>query len=159
MKKLFLAALVAVISTSLFANVGKASTRKTAQLNTEITALVINDGVNVVLTDQAGSEIVFEGDASEIEKASFAIAGSELSIGSVDDGKDKQLVVYVPARLLKKIDINGASKVTTQQTLSTPTLKVTVNGECSFVVRTYGKIDVVSSEEYDFKLSRGVINA
>jgi Putative auto-transporter adhesin, head GIN domain len=150
MKKLFLAAIVAVISISSFAKVAKETSSRTVQLDAAITSLVINDGVDVVLTDATESAIIFEGEASEIEKASFGFSTGQLSISSECESESKRLVVYVPAHLLKTMEINGASKVTSQETISTPNLKVTINGACSIVVKTYGKVEVVGTDEYGF---------
>lgn len=150
MKKLFLAAIVAVISISSFAKVAKETSSRSVKLDAPITSLVINDGVDVVLTDATGSDIIFEGEVSEIEKASFGFSAGQLSISSESEAESKRLVVYVPGHLLKTMEINGASKVTSQETISTPNLKVTINGACSIAMKTYGKVEVVGSEEYGF---------
>ena len=113
--------------------------------------LVVNDDVSIVFTDEAGMEITIEGRASDVKKVTLAEQNGTLEISaSASFLQKRKAVVYVPARGLRSVTVNGASVIYSYDKIQNPHMNVFVNGDCQLRIKTYGKVKVINSDEYSF---------
>jgi len=120
-------------------------------LEQEIYNLVVNDDVNVIFTDDSGKEITIEGRAAEVKKITLTEQNGVLEISAPTTFlQKKKAIVYVPARGLKSVTVNGSSMIYSYDKIQNPHLNVFLNGSCQLQIKTYGKIKVINSDEYSF---------
>lgn len=123
------------------------------KLEQHFTYMEVSDHISVVLTNETGKEISVEGDRSKAGKVKAAVKKGKLSIWLEGTNKGEGLTIYVPARLLKQVVINGDSKVVTREVLDNGRLDVVVNGACELLLRSKGKINVTGTNEFEFHQS------
>lgn len=152
MKKLILSFLAVAISIAAFAQgtEEKRTTNKKVVISQPITSLVINDDVPVILINETSNEIFVEGKPKLVDGISIENRGGELVISSSHFISKKQVAVYVDARYLKNITINGSSLVGSFETLSNSQLDVLINGSCNLMIKSAGKINIKVTEDYSF---------
>lgn len=144
---LVLAACTGASSQSVFE---RRTTIKKLYLTEPITSIIINDGVNVVLIDDVTNEVFAEGREEFTESLNFNYTNGELTISSTNKDESKPVAVFISARYLKHITINGNSIVGSYQTIQNNKLKVIINGNCKLMIRLTGTIDVSSSDEFQY---------
>ena len=124
---------------------------KKVVLEQEVYNLVVNDDISVVFTDEFRKEITIEGRDSEVKKVTLTEQNGILEISAPASFlTKKKVVVYVPARGLRSVTINGASVVHSYDKIQNPHINVFVNGSCQIRIKTYGKIKVINSDEYSY---------
>ena len=123
------------------------------KLDQHFTYLEVSDHISVVLTNEEGNDISVEGNRSKFGKIKALVKKGRLSIWLQGSNKGEELTVYVPARLLKQLVINGDSKVVTKDVLENEKLDVVVNGACQLSLRSKGKIYVSGTNEFEFQHS------
>lgn len=123
------------------------------KLEQHFTYLEVSDHISVVLTNETGKDISVDGDRSKFGKVKALVKKGKLSIWLQGSNMDDKLTVYVPARLLKQLVINGDSKVVTEEVLDNRKLDVVVNGACQLSLRSKGKINVTGTNEFEFQHS------
>jgi hypothetical protein len=120
-------------------------------LEQDVYNLVVNDDVNVIFTDGSGKEILIEGRISEINKIVLAEQNGILEISAPTTFlQKKKAIVYVPARGLRSVTVNGSSMIYSYDKIQNPHLNVFLNGSCQLQIKTFGKIKVINSDEYSF---------
>jgi hypothetical protein len=149
MKKLFLSVTVMVLTISLFAQNKNEGIVKKMKAKETITALAINDDVQVVLMNENGTEIFIEGQFAAVEKVALTEKDGKLTIGSTAFFT-RPVVVCVPANFVSHIEINGDSKVISYQMLPVAKLDVIINGYCNLFIKTTGKVNIVGLQDYSF---------
>lgn len=122
-------------------------------LEQQFTYLEVSDHISVVLTNETGKHISVDGDRSKFAKVKAVVKKGKLSIWLQGSNRGEKLTVYVPARLLKQLVINGDSKVVTEEVLDNQKLDVLVNGACQLYLRSKGKINVSGTNEFEFQHS------
>jgi hypothetical protein len=122
-------------------------------LDKHFSLLEVNDHISVVLTNETGKEISVEGATSKAGKIRASVKKGKLTLWLAGSDKGEKLKVYVPARLLKQVVINGDSKVSTATLLDNEELDVVVNGACQLALRSKGRINVSGTNEYEFRYS------
>ncbi len=123
------------------------------KLAQHFTYLEVSDHISVVLTNETGMEISVDGDRSKLGKVKAFVKKGKLSIWLEGSNKGEGLTVYVPARLLRQVVINGDSKVVTEEILDNGKLDIVVNGACQLSLRSKGKINVSGTNEFEFQHS------
>lgn len=123
------------------------------KLEQHFTYLEVSDHISVVLTNETGKDISVDGDRSKFGKVKALVKKGKLSIWLQGSNMGDKLTVYVPARLLKQLVINGDSKVVTEEVLDNRKLDVVVNGACQISLRSKGKINVTGTNEFEFQHS------
>lgn len=123
------------------------------KLEQHFTYLEVSDHISVVLTNETGKDISVDGDRSKFGKVKALVKKGKLSIWLQGSNMGDKLTVYVPARLLKQLVINGDSKVVTEEVLDNRKLDVVVNGACQLSLRSKGKINVTGTNEFEFQHS------
>jgi len=124
---------------------------KKVVLEQEVYNLIVNDDVSIVFTDEAGKEITIEGRDSEVKKVTLTEQNGTLEISAPTSFlAKKKAVVYVPARSLRSLTVNGASVIYSYDKIQNPHINVFVNGSCQVRIKTYGQIKVINSDEYSF---------
>jgi len=120
-------------------------------LEQEVYNLVVNDDVNVIFTDDSGKEMVIEGRSSEVKKIVLTEQNGVLEISAPTTFlQKKKAIVYIPARGLRSVTVNGSSMIYSYDKIQNPHLNVFLNGSCQLQIKTYGKIKVINSDEYSF---------
>lgn len=122
-------------------------------LEKHFSLLEINDHISVVLTNGTGKEISVGGETSKTAKIRASVKKGRLSLWLAGSDKGERIIVYVPARFLKQVVINGDSKVRTAALLDNEELDVVVNGACQLELRSKGRINVSGTNEYEFRYS------
>lgn len=152
MKKLIICLLAITVTLSSFSQSFTNENYGVRKINTgsAITSLVVNDKISVVLLDNASNEITIEGDKSAIELYSMELKGSDLTITNNSNEERTAAIVYVPAKLMKHISINGASAISSYETLHNKSITVLMNGVSKFWVKTFGKVTVKAADGYDY---------
>jgi len=123
------------------------------KLEQQFTYLEVSDHISIVLTNETGKDISVDGDRSKFGKVKALVKKGKLSIWLQGSNRGDKLTVYVPARLLKQLVINGDSKVVTEEVLDNRKLDVVVNGACQLSLRSKGKINVTGTNEFEFQHS------
>ena len=139
--------LLAVSATS------QAGTRPTLRMHFDqsFSRLEVEDGITVVLTNESDNTISIEG-AYELTRHFRATVKKRclyIWLSGRSDGE--KVTVYVPARYLKQISVNGSSGISSGNTLFNSGLTVNVNGPCRLDIRSMGPIEVRNGEGYEYK--------
>jgi hypothetical protein len=149
MKKIFLAVTVMMLAIGTSAQNKKESIIKKIKASKEITSLIINDDVQVVLMNANTSEIIIEGQSAAVEKVVLTEKNGELTIGSAAFFT-RPVVVCVPANFISRVEINGDSKMISYQMLPIAKLDVIINGYCNLFIKITGKVNIVALQDYSF---------
>ncbi len=155
MKHNFLTIIIATIFTLITGMVSGKELPPVMQikLDQHFSYLEVSDHISVVLTNETGKDISVDGDRSMFGKVRFLVKKGKLSIWLYGNNKGEKLTVYVPARLLRQLVINGDSKVVTKEALDNEKLDVVVNGACQLSLRSKGKINIAGTNEFEFRHS------
>jgi hypothetical protein len=149
MKKIFLSVTAMLLAMSLFAQNKKEGIVKKIKASENITSLIINDDVQVVLMNENGTEIFIEGQPAAVEKVVLNEKNGELNIGSTAFFT-RPVVVCVPANFISWVEINGDSKVVSYQMLPVTKLDVIINGYCNLFIKNTGKVNVSARQDFSF---------
>ncbi len=150
MKKLFslLLAVAFIGAAQAQSNAEAVATNKKITVKDPITTLIINDGISVILMDDETDEIIVEGKSTAVQNVQITLVGSRLIVSSSAKSPGKQAAVYVSSQYLKRIEINGESLVGSYQALRNQSLDVLVNGDCELKIKSYGKVNVSTTNDY-----------
>ena len=154
MKKNFLVTFVFMMSVmySSFSAGLEKKTLSNSSKDPAITSLVINADVNIVLVTDGDQLVHMIGDAAFMEQVSCKQTGSNLVVNSSKNKNWKSKgVIYIPANSLKSIRINNAAYVRSAAPLIMPKLDIEVNGSCKVSVLTWGKVNLVKTDEYEIE--------
>ncbi len=161
MKKQILVTLVLMISvfTSAFAEKDSntfAPASKKISVKKEVTKIVVEGNVDVVLFENEGAAIYMFGNTST---TSVSENDGVLTVRNSKTTGEKTLV-YVPVKNVQEIEAKGNAKVSSAVPLNTKELTVYVNGDCHIDLKATGKINLVEGELTEmivekFKSSKG----
>ena len=116
----------------------------------DITTLVINAHVTVVLVEDNNEAVRLGGDDAFLMSVNLKQTGHKLV---VDASKNRDMrnkgVVYIPASSLKYIEINSTASVRTENTLKVPVLSIKVNGSCKINIRTVGHLNIIEGTYHE----------
>ncbi len=164
MKKVFL-----ISATVLFAFVFSASAQKepTKQsyaqpisYNSSFNKIVVEDGIDLVLTEGTSKELGVKGSRRNTEKMEYRIEDGTLYLGSRAGSLKNYVRVEIPVQNLRQLTINGDSWVKSKGNLNSVSLKIFVNGEAMVNVTNLGQISIQNSKDIELdirKSSSGVL--
>lgn len=147
MKKQILVTLILMISvfTTAFAEKdsnGFAPVSKKILVNEEVTKIVVEGSVDVVLFENEGAAIYMFGNTGT---TSVREKDGVLTVKNSKTTGEKTLV-YVPVKNIQEIEAKGNAKVSSAVPLTTKELTVYVNGDCHIDLKATGKINLVEGE-------------
>ena len=159
MKKvfIFLLALTAAIGSFARTNSGTEDASKKITAAQPITSLVINGDISVVLLNGTSKEITIEGSAAAVKNFVVTQTNGAVTISDFSGQKRTVAIVYVPARLINKISLNGAAAVSSYESLYNKNIDVVINGDCKLWLKTYGSVTVDAINEFDYTYSTKAI--
>lgn len=155
-KKFFLFILLTIMITPVFSQENSPETFVKTIAVENFNRLIIRSDITIMLIEDPSEDSVrIEGSKKFIEKIMIIQAGKELIVRSKSfkDLKRKG-IIYIPVRSLQNMEINGAAKVTSFNTLLSPILNILVNGDCTVDIILKGKLNIRESEGYDFTYRR-----
>lgn len=152
MKQLMITFVALVLGCTTFAQADaeKRTENKTIKVAAPVTSIVLNNGVNLVLIDDITNDVFIEGRAGFVQSVDVSFKDGELSISGTEEHKEKPVAVFVSARFLKSILVNGNSIIGSYQTLQNNGLNITINGDCKVMIRSLGKVNVTATNDYTF---------
>ena len=152
MKQLMITFVALVLGCTTFAQADaeKRTENKTIKVAAPVTSIILNNGVNLVLIDDITNDVFIEGRAGFVHSVDVSFKDGELSISGTEEHKEKPVAVFVSARFLKSILVNGNSIIGSYQTLQNNGLNITVNGDCKVMIRSLGKVNVTATNDYTF---------
>ncbi len=118
----------------------------------EITSMVINAHVTVVLVNASSQPIRIGGNNFFLLNVEFKQTGGKLVIESAKkrDMKNKG-TIYIPAASLKYIEINSDAAVRSATSLEIPQLDILVNGDCRVSIKNLGKVNIKEGPGHEVK--------
>jgi hypothetical protein len=118
----------------------------------EITTLIINGDVSVVLVGNSKATLEVIGGEYINKHVSFKKNGDTLTINSTRNKNLKNAgVIYVPAGQLRIIRINSNAQVRSLYALQAPQLDVVINGGCDFMISNIGIVNLIPTEEFTYE--------
>ena len=147
MKKQILVTLILMISvfTTAFAEKNTSSlapTSKKISVKEEVTKIIVEGNVDVVLFENEGAAIYMFGDTKE---TTIKESNGVLTVRSTKKRGEKTLV-YIPVKNIREIEAKGYAKVSSGSPLNTDELTVYVNGDCNIDLKVTGKINLVEGD-------------
>lgn len=142
MKPKILLAILLLVCASLGATAQQRKTvppLKSISLTETVTQLFIQDDIEVVLTDNPATEILVDGNAAALETRQ---ADGQLLLSVRDGYSLNNLKVYVPARSLSKIFLNGNGLLRSASVLQGGKLRIYLAAEAKIQVRSVGSVTV-----------------
>jgi hypothetical protein len=152
MKQLFITLIAFVLGINSFAQQTEVKRTETRNLrfSSPVTSVTLNDGVNLVLIDDVTNDVFAEGRAGFVQSVDIQFENGQLTISSTNSTENKPVAVFVSARYLREIFVNGSSIVGSYQTLHNNSLNVTINGNCKLMIRTLGAVNVTATGDYAY---------
>jgi hypothetical protein len=117
--------------------------------HTPFTNIVVNDGIDLVITENSNDKIWFDGKAKNLEKLKWEIKDGTLYLASKNGSLKDKVKVNVYVQKLTNIEVNGDSWVKSGGYLNSPALDVYINGEALVDISNIGKISVKNSSEVE----------
>jgi hypothetical protein len=117
--------------------------------NTPFTKIVVNDGIELVLTENSQEKIWFDGKARQLDKLRWEIKNGTLYLSGKNGSLKDKVRVSVCVQKLRNIEVNGDSWVRSSGYLTSPALDVLVNGEAMVDISNVGKIAVNKTADYE----------
>lgn len=119
----------------------------TANYDLSFTKIVVEDGIDLVVYENATSNMQFDGKKEDIAKVDWKVKNGVLYLRSKRGSLKNKVLVTLDVSDLKSISINGNSMVRSLGILSTPQLDVYMKGECFVAIRNLGDINVINTDE------------
>ncbi|CAN5406163.1 hypothetical protein BH11BAC3_BH11BAC3_26770 [soil metagenome] len=142
MKKLALFILATIITAMGFSqtNLLDIVTVKKIKVDVPITSLKVYNNIEVVLQDDKNSGIEIAGEKNAVESTTVKFIGGELIITQHEAAYNENVIVYVPANYLGYVYIQGASKISSYDTLHNEAINVVINGEGKSSIKSKGLV-------------------
>jgi len=111
--------------------------------------IVVNDGIDLVLTENTQDMIWFDGKSKHLDKVKWEIKEGTLYLSSKGGSLKDKVKVNVFVQNLNNIEVNGDSWVRSSGYLSSPKLDVLINGEALVDISNAGKISVTKTKDFE----------
>jgi hypothetical protein len=119
---------------------------------TDISKMIINTDVIVVLRNQHSGNITLEGPQDLLDQLDVEQRGETVLIAAPKKANLKnKVVVYVPAPGLRSIEINSSAKLVSHWIIENPSLSIVVNGSCHVNIKSTGFVNVVENDRYQME--------
>lgn len=157
MKKLFILTVSLVaLTASTFAGTDNKIISTVLAKGVVYEMIVVNNDIDVVLTESTVNEIMVTGEEESVKLVKHHVKKGILTIGSKTGSLKGKATVYISVSGLKKLEVNGKSKIISQGSLNSKCLKVIVNGEAKFDLKNNGQIIFESDEDIDLNFERWI---
>ena len=163
MKKIISLSVVALLATGLTVNAQQLLVKNYAScisnFASDISKIVIEDDIDVVLYDDAASQIIVDGPSAQSSKVKWTVRNNTLYIRSKSGSLKGKVLVTIGVNNLQKIVVNGNSSVKSLGSLRTPSIDVQMSGEGMVAIQNEGRINVKATDgtALDIKKSSGNI--
>lgn len=162
MKSKILAAtlILVVMVTSTFAHDRKRTSIATREIsNTKLfNSLVVGRNLYVILVaDDNYPGITITGDADLIASVQVEVKAESLQIFSSKNMKDRRIIVHVPVKDLKSLELMEGSQVTVQGVLQCTNLSVIVNADAHLALSYKGNAIIKPADDSEFIYERNEI--
>ncbi len=163
MKKLIalFAAIILTGSLSVFAEPTEIKGYFSKQSSYELTftKIVIQDDIDLVIYENATSNIQFDGSTENIAKVEWKIKKGVLYINSKRGSLKNKVMVTIDVKKLSEISIEGNSSVRSLGVLNSNELNVYVKSQSYVALRSTGSINIIntSDSEMDVKEQIGKV--
>ena len=119
--------------------------------------IVVEDGIDLVVYENATSNMQFDGKKEDIAKVDWKIKNGVLYLKSKRGSLKNKVLVTLDVTGLQSISINGSSMVRSIGILSAPHLDVYMKGDCFVAIRNLGDINLINTDdaEIDIRESSG----
>ena len=118
--------------------------------------IVVNNDIDVVLTESPVNEIMVTGEEESVSLVKHHVKRGVLTISSKMGSLKGKATVYISVSGLRKLEVNGKSKIVSQGSLNSKNLKVIVNGEAKFDLKNNGQIIFESDEDIDLNFEKWI---
>jgi hypothetical protein len=161
MKKLIIMAVsLLTVNAALFAGNSSVTpaTEYTKVISTKspFHSIVVNNDIDVVLTEATDNMIEIKGEEESVKKVSHFIKKGVLYINSKQGSLKGRATVYLSVNDLQSIEVNGKSTISSKGALNSSKLKVVVNGEAKFDLKNQGKMLFEADEEIDLHFEKWI---
>ncbi len=160
MKKfLLIAALTAFTTAGSFANttsVNSADVKTVTLAPASFSKIVVQDDIDVVLTESAEASISFDGKTADIYKVTWEVKDGVLYLKSKAASLKDKVTVTIGTQQLKELVVKGTSAVTTEGTLNTPVLTVYMYDTPNVQIKNRGHIHLENKSEQELFFSKKV---
>ena len=117
----------------------------------EYSSILVKDDINVILVEAPTKTITIEGPDELVDAVKFEIRKGELRVSSSKRAAGKERVtIIIPVQTLNSLTVRGTSNVTSQELVSSPTIKVKITGTGQVSLKTKGKVVVDTDENHDY---------
>ncbi len=113
-------------------------TVKKIKVHENITSLKVYNNIEVLLRDDKKSNIEIAGEKNAVENTTVKLINGKLTISQSENAFNENVIVYVPAKYLGYVYIQGASKVTSCDTINNEAMNVVINGEGKSSIKSKG---------------------
>jgi hypothetical protein len=129
--------------------------RKTLNLTGNFQSIRIDGNISVMLTNDPAGTVVLEGDQKSLQRARHKLQNNVLVISSPGNifGCTK-LTIYLSAIMLKDLQLNGDSDISSSEPLHSDTLHFSLNGNIDVRVKTMGKLSFETPEDIELHWKR-----
>lgn len=112
--------------------------------------VIINANVTVMLVSEDIDAVRVEGDDMLMKEVQVSEKEGRLMIKASSNRNLKNHgVIYVPARLIQRLEVNSSAMVKSLTILTSPKLDVFINGNCNLVLITQGNVNLVGSPLFE----------
>jgi Putative auto-transporter adhesin, head GIN domain len=159
MKKLMIMAVsLLTVNASLFAGISTVNPgtghKATAAAKPPFHSIVINNDIDVVLTEATDNMIEVKGAAAGINMVNYYIKKGVLYISSRQGSLKGRATVYLSVNGLKNIEINGSSYLTSNGFLNSRRLNVVVRDEAKFELKNRGEILIEADSDIELHVKK-----
>ncbi len=127
----------------------KKSHSKQISYSGSFSKIVVEDDIDLVLTEATTGEISVSGRQKNTDKLDSRIENGVLYLSSKSGSLKNYVKVNVPVQDLRQVVINGNSLVKSKGNLQSTSLRIYVNGEAMVDVKNLGRLTVINSKDFE----------
>jgi Putative auto-transporter adhesin, head GIN domain len=116
-----------------------------------VTTLVVNDDITVILTNESRKEITVAVAEEQSVPVQVELESGTLRLSRKKYSTSSPLVVYVPSANLRSVHMNGTGLLSGDGVIGLKKLYVHINNECTINLKTIGKINIISWDDFEFR--------
>jgi hypothetical protein len=127
---------------------------KEVNITGEYQGVEVWGNITVILTNTPSDVLLMEGNAEDFDLVKTTITEGKLEIRTEEKKSLSKLIVYVSAKDVKSMTVNGDAEILSAGTINTSDLKILLNGESKVRVRYHGNLKVIPGNEYELVNNR-----
>lgn len=140
-----------ILSLSSFANKSTDKSpvfRKTIMLGGICQQMEIWGNIEIILSPELSDRIIVEGSAEDINTIKVNLKKGDLAVHAKWMKQIGKTKIFVPAAMLRFMQVDGNSEISSAGFLNVPRLKVVLNGETSVKIQSAGEVNVETGDGY-----------